>query len=309
MTQPASRRRFAATSAGSILVAGAPLLLAGCGWGPKFRVSEDDSFLGAADCRVLLIENDVGDIQVLADPDAYEIRAEVVKTGLGRSMTQAEDALHEIDIEFSPDPRDGSVFNAIVHHPKRRHGKAYEVDWTITAPPHLTIQLTNDVGDVDVDGFQEGVEIKNDVGDVVVYGSSGGLTITNDVGDVTAEGSGEIWVRTDVGDVVVEVLEVTNADITARSDVGDAVVYLPRGWEGEITAETDVGGVSVRPGGEPLRIYRDRRGIFNGVMGDAEHAHLNVRTDVGSARVRVERGSERESDEVVSTERPATKAY
>jgi len=296
--------RIATLGASALALGAAPLLLSGCSWGPKVRVSEDDSFVGNADCEVLVVWNDVGDVRVLSDPGAYEIRADVVKTGKGRTLDQAEEALDEIEIEFRADPSDGSIFNAIVHHPKHRRGKAYEVDWSITAPAHLRVRVTNDVGDVDIDGFESGVWVKNDVGDVNLYGARGGAHVHNDVGDVRADAAGEVWLRTDVGDIVLDVLEVSDGDILARTDVGDAVVYLPRGWEGEISAESDVGGVSVRPEGEPMRIYRDKKGRFEGVMGSRARAKLEIRTDVGSARVRMEGSDRRErgSDEVVSRE-------
>ena len=44
---------------------------------------------------------------------------------------------------------------------------------------------------------------------------------------------------------------------------------------------------NARVGGEPLYVYRERRGRFEGRLGEGGVGSLIVRTDVGDARVRL----------------------
>lgn len=282
---PHASRAFAKTSAG--LLIGVMGLGAGCNFGPRYKSIAEETLYADDPVHTLLIENDVGDVTVLADASATEFRAELRKVGKGRSPADAEEALSEIEITFAPSADDPDVLEASVWHPRSRRGKQYQVDWVITTPADISLSLVNDVGEIDVAGIGYGATIRNDVGDITAKEIGGGLTITSDVGDVRASASGPIEIKSDVGDVRVEALDAGAEVITVRTDVGDALVILPRQWAGLIDTDSDIGGSSVRTSGVPLRVFRHRSGRFEGEMGEDGGGSLLIRTDIGDARVRV----------------------
>jgi hypothetical protein len=288
------RARIVAVGASLAAILG----MGGCVFGPRVKSVQNDTLYSAEPASMLVVENNVGDVTIVADPGATEFRAEITKIGRGRTHQQADTALSEIQVNFGPRAGEPDVIEATVWHPKPRHGKQYAVEWVITAPADLGLKLNNDVGDVEVEGFGYGASIQNDVGDVRAMGISGGLTVSNDVGDVRASATGDIDIKSDVGDVRLRVLDAGSESILVRTDVGDAHVVLPVGWEGRIDSSTDIGGASVRGHLSSLRVYRDKRGRFEGDVGDGS-ATLTIRTDVGNARVRID-----DNDDVDETAPP-----
>lgn len=270
------------------------LSMGGCVFGPRVKSIQTETLYTDAQVSVLYVQNDVGDITIIADPSATVLRAEITKIGKGRTQAQADEALSELEITFGPRAGEEGVIEASVWHPKQRNGKQYAVDWIITTPANVSLELFNDVGEIEVEGIGYGASITNDVGEITAYNISGGLTIYNDVGDIHASATGPIDLKVDVGDVRLRVLDAGSETILVRTDIGDVTVNLPVGWEGHIDTDTDIGGSSVRGHTSSLHVYYDRRGRFEGDLGEGTST-LKIRTDIGDARVRIE-----DNDEVAS---------
>ena len=286
-----SRRELWTRSLGVFSLVVATAALNGCVFsiGPRVNAKADDNFFVPRSGSMLIVENNVGEIEVIADPSATELRAEVTRIGKGRTIKAAHEALDAIDVVFRPRPSNPDVFEAVVHHPKPRRGKQYKVNWAIWAPPDMAVEITNDVGDIEIDGFGHGLVLTNDVGDVLIHSVAGGVTASIDVGHVEVYASGPIDVQTDVGDVEVTVIDEGADPVKIKTDVGDAWVSVPSSWRGSVKGVTDVGRTRVRSLGEPVRVHRHRKHHFEGAIGDGAGV-IDLRTDVGNATVKVRKG-------------------
>lgn len=205
----------------------------------------------AADARVLVIRNHVGEIEVIADPAAREISATAVMIGKGRSQNSADEALSEISVSLDPSRSDPRVVEAVADHPSGNSRKSYEVVWRITAPPMLELDLQNRVGDVVISGFDGPASISTDVGDITARDIARGLTVRGGVSNVEAIASGPISIRTDVGTARVTILNGPAQPVSITTDVGSISLFVPEQWTGSISAQTDTGKVAVQLPGIP----------------------------------------------------------
>jgi len=273
-------------------LAGASLAVAGgcMTSSPKYKSEADQSLTAPATASALRIDNDVGDIEVVAVAGATEVRAEVLKRGKGRTPQEADQALSEIIVTLAPDPRSPGTLLGTVDHPRRRsswgsNSRQYEVEWRITAPAHMALDITNDVGEITLRDFTAGARVHSDVGDVHADNILGGLFVRSDVGSINASASGDIEARSDVGDITVIALPGEPGSITLAGDVGEITLSLPDSWEGEVNASTDVGSLS--RGLDSFRSEgRQTRSSLRGTVGSGAPGRVNITTDVGDVRVR-----------------------
>ncbi len=267
-------------------------LLAGCasagGCNSARFTSERSTRLTAAAESSLRIENQVGDVRVVADPTASEVTMELTLIGKGSTQARAEEALAEITYAVQ-DPAGDTGVTATAKHPTNGggwHGKQWEVRWVVTAPPGVKIEISDDVGDVTVVGFERGASVSTDVGDVRVMGVLGGVTVKTDVGDALVNAAGPVEVVTQVGDVNLELIG-ESASIRAESDVGDVHVVVPTAWSGSVSGGSDVGGVSTSIPG--LSARREEHGSGSKVSGTigagGATARATLKADVGSITI------------------------
>lgn len=267
-------------------------LVGGCvSSNPRFKAEADQSLTVPATANALRIDNGVGEVEVIGIDGATEVRAEILKRGKGRTPQEAEEALAEIIVTLAPDPRSPGTLLGSVDHPRhtglswRGNPKQYEVEWRITAPSGMALQVVGDVGDLTVRNFRSGARLKTDVGEIRAEDVFGGLAAQTDVGDVTASASGAIDVRTDVGDIVITALPGEPGSVTIAGDVGTVSLTLPDSWEGEVFASTDVG--SLERGLDSFRSDgRQSRSTMRGVVGSGSPGRVNITTDVGDVQVR-----------------------
>lgn len=273
-------------------LAGASLALAGGCFSssPRFK-SEADQFLTTpATASSLRIDNDVGNIKVVAVSGATEVRAEVLKRGKGRTPVEADEALAEIIVTLAPDPNAPGTILGTVDHPRRRSSwgnnpKQYEVEWRITAPPGMALDVRNDVGRITIQDFSNGVRVLNDVGEIRAENIQGGLEARTDVGEIHAAASGPIELRSDVGDIFAVALPGEPGPVSITADVGRVTLSLPDAWEGEVYASTDVG--SLERGLNSFRSEgRQTRSSLRGTVGSGAPGRVDIKTDVGDVQVR-----------------------
>jgi len=240
---------FTGRSTGAILAAALTLPLGACSFQShtvRESVSESLTFTSTGEFRSLIVDNNVGDIEIVADENATGITAEIVKIGRGSSRSNAQESLERIDVVFAPLADEDGVFVCTSEFPKKWAGHSYSLDWHITAPASLAIEILNNVGDIRAVGFADGVTARADVGDITLRDIAGGLDIRCNVGDIVADAAGPITITSDVGDIDLKVLtdaSDTTSTVTVRCDVGDISVLLPAGFMGLVDASVDVGDV------------------------------------------------------------------
>ncbi len=242
--------------------------------------------LTAPSVRSLVLRNCVGDVIIQADGSATQVRADVVKSGRGLSAQQADEALGEIELSMAVSPDRPDTIVAEGKHPGGDAFRSHSVDWRITAPPGVVIDVTNDVGDIHIKGFAAGATIRGSVGDIHVRGVSGGLTVQNEVGDVHAQASGTISIDSGVGDVALTVGEGDDEPITARTEVGDLTVALPAQRKGRLVADSDVGSLHIHLDDTLLHNTRQRAHHFDAQLAGVSEPTIDLATEVGDLKVR-----------------------
>lgn len=264
------------------------LPLGGCvfvaGGGHKHESRDQMTLTEAGGARKLILRNHVGDVFITAEPTATEITATATMIGRGKTPEAAEEALEEIVVTLDPSKSDSTIIEAIADHPSGSNRKNYVVEWRITAPSALEIEVRNEVGDIDLRGFTGPAFIKNDVGDINAIQLTQGLTIVNGVGDIDATAGGPIDVKTDVGDANIDVLAGDPRGIRVTTDVGEISLALPEQWTGTLDAETDTGDVEISLPGMPVSFTKQRDQRAKGTIGSGEAA-ITLSADVGDIEI------------------------
>lgn len=282
------------------------VFLAGCG--TPYRHEERITLSAPPPTGKLVVDNSVGSIRVNADASAKGVRAEISKIGKGYSEQVAREAMEEIEVRLEATDN-GTTVLAAAEHPKSTSGRNYEVAWVITAPPHIDVDVRNDVGDVHLQGHTKSIGIKNNVGDatvtagspqspiagpvhiasnvgdVHVTGAKGGLTVVSDVGDVHATVGGNVDIRTDVGDVTLKLLPLNAETVKVSTDVGDICIYLGPEQQGKLIADCDTGSIRMNVDGPRVKELRERDHHASAQLGDAQQPMIDLTADVGSITV------------------------
>jgi len=245
---------------------------------------ESTSLTAELPAERLLVQNRVGTITIRSDPTATEITAEAVMIGRGHTQELADIAVTEIVVDLERSSTDRQTIEAFVDHPKPGHRKNYTVNWVITAPADIQVDVINDVGDVTVLGFHKAVSVKNDVGEVECRQNTAGTTIQVDVGDVIVEGAAPIEVRTDVGDVSATVMGQSSGAIAIRTDVGGVELWLPRDFAASVQAVTDVGSIKTKMAQGTMSKVQSANRRFNAEINGGGQ-RIELATDVGNIAI------------------------
>lgn len=238
---PSSQRRWRGA-----LVALAILMLAltlgGLAVGSVLRAVESSRFTeipatqGLGIPGTLEVTTDIGDVSVRTDPTAEEVTIRLLTDGDGASSPETVKA--RISVAPIPGVADGtSVRVTLPHHDGGFwwSGTSGDVELVVPASlaPTMDLDLTTDIGDVDVAGEFAAVQALT---------STGGVDL--DLGGIT----GEVSAISDLGDVDVRLGENSAPTaVTARTDTGEVTVRLPGTGGYRITAETDLGERVVDP--------------------------------------------------------------
>lgn len=237
----------------------AAMTVGGCGVGPRFEERRVDT-LSAEPLSALRVSGEVGTIRVTGSPEATEVVATAAVRAGATSLTRAAEVLGAIRPSLAPGDDDPTVLVASSTGYEPSWSTSSSVDWDITVPSGMPVEVRLDVGDVSVRDLAAPVSVASDVGDVRLTGVVGPVSVTSEVGDVVVRsGGGPISVRVDVGDVSVEAMGTAFGPISAHSDVGDVLVTLPMSWAVDADLSTGVGAEReasgrAAPGATPVRV-------------------------------------------------------
>lgn len=141
------------------------------------------------------------------------------------------------------------------------------VDFTISAPAHLAVQCTTNVGDIRIDGFAGRVTAKTDVGRIEATRVRSTADCHTNVGDISLVYA---------ADAPAE----TNA--SAETNVGSVDITLGSDVSAEVNARVNVGSIDTE---RPLTVSGRIGKSLNGSVGDGE-GRIRLQTNVGSIRIR-----------------------
>jgi hypothetical protein len=266
-----------------------------------------DSTLTVTPETRLVLENFAGDVAVSTwSKNALRIEAD-----------HSSRAIVEIE-------RDGSTVNV---RPQGRRGPQGTVDFRITAPPTMALEITGVYADVTIDGTKADVTVSTVRGDVSVTGGKGHVALKSVEGDVSLDGGsgraelssvnsgvtvkgheGELAVETVNGDVLLEDIRSGSVEATTvNGDVlydgetrdgghylfsthnGDIIVALPAQPSVNVSVTTYSGDFDSSFPVKVMGTHRNRRMRFTLGAGAAE---LELESFQGSIQLRQRGGSE-----------------
>ena len=209
------------------------------------------------------VSTNVGAIE-LEGGDVSEVSIVADITVRSKTTEEAEALVEEVEI-VAEQSGDRLVVKAV--KPSGFGRNQLGVAFTITAPAHLALRCTTNVGDIRVDGFDESVAAKTDVGTIRCVDLRNKADLHTNVGDITcsyasdAPAALEAKVGTNVGDVDFTGPGQISAKLAARVNVGSINTDRPLTVtgpikksitatlgeaEGDITLHTNVGSIKIR---------------------------------------------------------------
>ena len=258
-------------------------LLAGCG--TPFQSREHVSLTAPMPADRLVVRNQVGEIIVHADPEAAQIKAEAVKIARASTQTAADNAVADILVALTTKHDETGTIVASVEHPSLCSTRGYEVQWRVTAPPGLAVEIQGSVGDVEVCGFESQAVVNIDIGDVAARCLPNGLQARTSTGDIRAEAGGPIDLWTALGDLHLHLLSGKPGPVSVHTDLGTVQVRLPSDRQGRLVANSKLGSLRLRLEGIAMRTLRQRGQHFDAELAGQADPAMNLDTDLGDVIV------------------------
>ncbi|MGM9973826.1 MAG: hypothetical protein ACI33K_07300 [Clostridiaceae bacterium] len=174
--------------------------------------SFSESFL-AAEVQAIAIDGAVGNVEVLkGNGENITLEVKVYYGDRNRKNDVSEEELRNTVLIEK---------NSTLEISTKKQGflddlRVKSIDYVITVPQALDIDIENNIGETKVSGIEGRLEITSNIGDVVVDGIKGEVTITNNLGDTKAYNiQGNFKGKNDAGSIVAEGIS-GNADIICR---------------------------------------------------------------------------------------------
>jgi hypothetical protein len=234
LIQRFTRGRAAAVAGLSAAVA-ATAATAGCGLtGPQSEKSA--SYQVTQPVTQLVVQDAAGDVRV--------------STGAGGAVGVTENQSYRGSPPASSHKVSGGTLTLTYTCPSSDCG----IDYTVTVPAGLAVQVVADAGDVTLTGLGGAVQVQADAGDVRASGlGATRAKLVADAGDVTLgfdTAPANLSVQASAGDVKITLPGTVGYAVTATADAGDTHVTVPTspGSAHVVQAESDAGSVSVLAG-------------------------------------------------------------
>jgi hypothetical protein len=184
----------------------------------------------------LRVRGEVGKVKVTARKGASKISVVQKRTGAAKpsNVIGRSDATLKYDCPGGFDDRD------------------CRVDYTITVPPSVSLDVVNSAGTVDLAGPLTEVVASADAGAVTGTGlGAGSFTVTTKAGKVDLAFAGVptlVKTATDVGETTIAVPPTGSYQIDASTSVGEQDVSVPNdpSSENRIEANTEIGQITIK---------------------------------------------------------------
>jgi hypothetical protein len=195
--------------------------------------------LEIGDWRKLNVQNDVGEIRVIAGSKTPSIT-------ITKRFHKPE------NLDFKLETR-GDTLN-IIGKIKPNTCQNCSIDLTLNVPENLEITLQTDVGDVDVAGLLRSLEAKADVGKVSAKNlGTATIHLQTDTGDIELNNAqGNIKLEANVGAVTAE--HLGKSEVKMQSDTGNLTL---NDVEGVVFLETSIAAINVSHVRGSLNLHSD----------------------------------------------------
>ncbi len=177
----------------------------------------------------LEVNNGVGNITLQTGPDD-QIKIDYTKTAYGETRDKAKAELKEMTVQINAQADRVTVDGTQTKF--NDHPRANQVELTITVPPTITLQIAENVGDVQIDGIRspQRLVVSNNVGTIALNNTAApdGLLLSLNTGDVRFGGqlgaAGSYRVMVNTGSVSLQLAADTAITIDAKTTVGTVSV-------------------------------------------------------------------------------------
>ncbi len=162
-----------------------------------------------------------GNITVTGISGANSVMIEAIKRVQSDSTQDAKTQLQELKVNVQDLANEVRVETI---QPIDGGGRKYIVDYTVTLPSFLKINVESDAGIVTLDSFENDVTVNNISGSVIlikILGNASVALLTGTIeSDVTLPLNGTIDLRTLTGDISLVIPVNTSADFSATVSIG-----------------------------------------------------------------------------------------
>lgn len=168
----------------------------------------------------LKVTDDSGAVTVTG-ADVKTVQVKVVKTAYGSSQALADQDVKKI--QYTIEQTDNAIILKYeVPKPMNFTNNVNTVDFIVTVPNQVTVEVNDNMGKVSVANITGDVDIQNDFGEVTVENVEGALSVSNNSGAIEATGikagTKDIDLNSDFGNITLE--NANAANITFDSNSG-----------------------------------------------------------------------------------------
>jgi hypothetical protein len=194
--------------------------------GRRFTAEEEISAnVALASRNFLKLRGINGNVEIYGIPGVDSISISVVKRVESFSVDDAEDYLDSLIVEIDSTGTDLVIRTVQPEHPSPRE---YTIDYTITMPESMLVDVTNVNGNVTLESITRDVRVVNTNGNIRCEDIDGSATMHVTNGGIWASVSlpplGEIRSNVVNGNVYLQVPQSTNSEVTATVTNG-SVTY------------------------------------------------------------------------------------
>jgi len=252
------------------------------------RASEDFSQSASlAGIETVRITTRNGSITVGVDDSLLEALIEGTKTAAGETDEEAATRLDEIEIRVEPNADDATILEVEAILPVLSGSIRDKVDFVITLPRGVDLELDCTNGDIEVEGNEGSVDadaangaidVTDNTGDVEANSSNGALTLLDIVGSVvgeTANGqiavkvtmpdNGTVDVKTNNGRITMDIAEEATASLDLQTSNGTILADLQGFVVTDLRSDINSLKATLNGGGGEIKgRTRNGRIIFSG---------------------------------------------
>jgi DUF4097 and DUF4098 domain-containing protein YvlB len=256
--------------------------------------SSNDTRTYSADAVERLdVDTSNGNIQLLAG-EGDEVVVEILRQAWGENQETAQAAAEALPVKVN---LSGGTLTLKFYDegPQELVIGSYQpaqVDYVIHVPQEVAAKLTNQAGDVLVDGVSGAVDIKNLFGDVTVNSLEGALTVDGNSSSISVEdvqaGDGDITIQTNFGKVDLNTL--SGRTIRVNNESGDITARDLKA-SGDLTLDLSFGSLN-GDGLEARNLTANNRSGQISLEGGQVEGTLEASTEFGNLTVRKMAASE-----------------
>lgn len=238
-----------------LLAAPVAVALAACGDGDStgpvgnvdntnFEASENFSTdVAVTTQNVLAVRGINGNVKITGSAVATEVTIAGTKTVKSESVQDAEDYLDNLQVSVTTT---ATAIGAETVQPSANRGRNLSIDYRITVPSTLRVDVVNTNGNVDVFSVTSNVSVVNTNGNVELDDITGNASVTLTNGNVELDNLvGSATAITTNGNVVGDVTLPLNGTLSLQTTNGTAQLVVPQNTSADVTASLANGQISV----------------------------------------------------------------